>query len=56
VPHERDILLGEWKWIAGGDLQQTLGTDTAIDEKTHLQLPLHEVEASDHLRDGVLDL
>ena len=24
VPYERDLPLGEWKWIASGDLQRSL--------------------------------
>lgn len=30
--------------------------DTKLSKESHLKLPLHEIEARDHLSDGMLDL
>jgi len=37
-------------------INSRVGTDASTNEKAHLQLPLHKVEASDHLRDRVFNL
>lgn len=60
MSYQRDLPLREWKWVASSDLQWLLvhepGNNTPTDEMMHLQLPLNKVEASDHLRDRMLDL